>query len=196
MQQCDDGPHGIRGTGTARHTPKPFSGQEAPTNPESPHKRRNGQPLACLLASGETSYRRSALAGSCIEMHQRKSTPNSLALGGDASGCGGISLGSRAAAPVLHIHPGPMQGFFVRGSVGFLNCGTERLPAARTVPRAGRVRLIDINRGAISTGRSVGRFRVCRNSGARNDAGCETVCSMSVTVFTIFSWTCIHSLVV
>jgi len=114
MQQCDDGPDAIRGTGTARHTRKPVSAKEGSTNPESPHKRRKGQPVACLLASGETSYRRSVLAGSCmLRCIKQRPAPNSLSLRGDASGRGRTSLDSRAAAGVLHIHPGPVPGSFV-----------------------------------------------------------------------------------
>jgi hypothetical protein len=48
----------------------------------------------------------------------------------------------------------------LRSSV-FLALRPERLPATRGVPRSGRVRLIEVNRGAISTGRAAGRCWVC-----------------------------------
>jgi len=94
-----------------------------------------------------------------VEMHQQRTCPNSRALRGDASACGGISLGSRAAAPVLHFHPGQVQGVSCAWGVcgcGFWNCGTKRSPGPRTVPRSGRVRLLEINRGAISACRVAG----------------------------------------
>jgi hypothetical protein len=84
--------------------------------------------VACLLASGKTSYRRSALAGWCmLRCINERPAPNSLALRGEASARGDISLGSRAAASVLHIHPGQVQGFFVPGgSVGTASGIAER----------------------------------------------------------------------
>jgi hypothetical protein len=153
MQQCDDGPDGVRGTGTARHTPKPFSRQKASTNPESPHKRRNGQPVACLLASGETAYRRSALAGSCMLRCINESLPPTPLRYVATQARGVTSLGSRAAAPVLHIHPGQVPGFLCLGGlwVRLLELQNGEAAGDAGVPRSGRVLLIDINRRAIST---------------------------------------------
>jgi len=78
--------------------------------------------------------------------------PNSLALRGDASARGGISLGLRAAAPVLHVHSGQVPGFFGLRASGF--------PELRNGEDTGRADSSAIETGSIDRYQSRGDFHM------------------------------------